>query len=234
MEQHKFKNPSSCSRWLKSGMMNIHEIISLHNLLYIFYNYTVYGPFTNQRNLRLFWLLHLSDYSNNTPGVLPHLHACKHVKSVLTHITYAVFCGQPSYSTIYHYCTLSTHTLHISWTADEKAEWKSGFTMTTLGFKNRSKEISDGYTLISEAFSNMACLEDNSAWEMEKSPSRAFWARTLAICRSYSICEQTSTHVNNTGHRSTASTESTPQQQHLGPLSSSCREMAREGWGSWI
>lgn len=29
-------------------------------------------------------------------------------------------------------------------------------------------------TFISEAFSSMACLEDNSAWEMEKSPSRAF------------------------------------------------------------
>lgn len=44
---------------------------------------------------------------------------------------------------------------------------------------------------MSEAFSSMACLEDISAWEMEKSPSKAFWARTLATWRSYSICNQT-------------------------------------------
>lgn len=62
-------------------------------------------------------------------------------------------------------------------------------------------------TLISEAFSNMACREDNSAWEMEKSPSRAFWARTLASCRSYSICEERDT--SNSGHRSTASSDYT-------------------------
>lgn len=43
-------------------------------------------------------------------------------------------------------------------------------------------------TLMSEAFSSMACLEESSAWDTEKSPSRALWARTLATCRSYSIC----------------------------------------------
>lgn len=83
-------------------------------------------------------------------------------------------------------------------------------------------------TLISEAFSNMACREDNSAWEMEKSPSRAFWARTLAICRSYSIYEEKD--MSNRGHRSTASWLD-PQQQHLGSVSSSSGETAREHWG---
>lgn len=224
-------------------MMNIHEIISLYNLLYIFYNYTVYGlPTIEIWDYSDFCRI-ISDYSSNTPGVLPHLHACKHVKSVLTHMQ---CCGaNPAHAQLsIHCCTLTTQ-LHISdqshthsWTADEKEEWKSSFTrqhwiltsllsstFTFVSYKmylqviwtHKWTEVKR-FTLISEAFSNMACLEDNSAWEMEKSPSRAFWARTLAICRSYSICEQTSTHVNHTGHWSTASTASTLQQQHLRPL----------------
>lgn len=40
----------------------------------------------------------------------------------------------------------------------------------------------------------MACLDDISAWEMEKSPSKALWARTLATWRSYSICNDTHQH----------------------------------------
>lgn len=49
-------------------------------------------------------------------------------------------------------------------------------------------------TLMSEAFSSMACLEESSAWDTEKSPSRALWARTLASCRSYSICHNIHHH----------------------------------------